>query len=339
MDEQRAESNDPEAPTRHRRGWWLWRIILAALWAVAAVVLTIAGAGTDLPLFAIIVTVVLVFTSRGLSRLSMAGVLAACMALVVARWTATPRLDRPWQPQLERQASAIVEGDRLTIRDVRDFRWNPDGSFEPSWTTREYSLASLRGIEMILEPFPANPLMAHTMLSFDFGEDGRLLLSIEARKEIGEDYGAIKGGLNRFELMYIFLDERDAYGIRAHEDKQLYAFPIRADALRLRAFLLSLCATANILQTQPRFYQIVRDNCTTAWIEHSDALAEQPLGLQLDTVFNGRIARRLHAAGEVETDLSYEEAKRLFRIDDRVLDCLDSPDFSDCIRAARTPSG
>ncbi|MEO1511114.1 MAG: hypothetical protein AAFU70_03485, partial [Planctomycetota bacterium] len=61
MDEQRAESNDPEAPTRHRRGWWLWRIILAALWAVAAVVLTIAGAGTDLPLFAIIVTVVLVF--------------------------------------------------------------------------------------------------------------------------------------------------------------------------------------------------------------------------------------------------------------------------------------
>ena len=209
-----------------------------------------------------------------------------------------------------------------------------DGTADPRWETRRYALAKLRGVDLVLEPLPGSSLMAHTMLSFDFGDDGRIVLSIEARKEEGEDYNALHGGLNRFELIYVFLDERDAYAARVHAGHELYAFPADVEPLRLRAFLLALCATTNNLRDQPRFYQIIRDNCTTAWIQHADHLSNRPAGLQLDTVFTGRVARLLHARGGLATDLSYDEACVRFRVDHRVLAALENPEFGAAIRSS-----
>lgn len=270
--------------------------------------------------------------ARRRKRWFAAAIAIACLAIIGWRATLIPRNDRDWLPEYAQQPGLTLDGDRVTISNVRDSRWSTPLDVQHAWVTRTYSLSNLRGLDLIVEPFPQSPLMAHTMLSFDFGPDGRVVLSIEARREIGEKYGSIPGGLNQFELTYLFLDERDALGLRALRGDTLYAFPARVTPLKLRAFFLSLAATAENLRTSPRFYRIIRDNCTTAWLQSADMLDTNPVGLQLDSILNGRLARLLHARGLMATHLSYEQAKERFRIDDRVLEFRDDPEFSTRIR-------
>lgn len=304
------------------------------LTALTAIPLTILGAGTDLPIIVVALLLAPALSLRRSPRYLAIALIAACLAIILYRSGLTPRNDRNWLTPLSVLPRCTLEADTLTIQDVRAFAWRPDLSFDPAWEMRSYPLSALRGVDLILEPFEHNPLMAHTMLSFDFAEHGRLLLSIEARQEVGERYGAIPGGLNQFELIYIFMDEQDGLGIRAHKRHELYSFPAVADPIRLRAFLLALCATANNLRDTPRFYRIVRDNCTTAWIQQADALAATPIGLQLDAILSGRVARLLHARGGIDTDLPYDQAKARFRIDHHIIENLGRDDFSARIRVA-----
>lgn len=341
MEEPETQENRRRKPTMAKR---ILRGVLAVisltLWCLAAIILTVLGVGSQIPGFILALGLVGLVIFKKKVRGTFAVVLVVCAGVVVWRSALEPSNDREWQPQLDRLAKPVIEGDTLVIDGVRNFRWSSATEFEGGWETRRYQLSKLRSVDLILEPFAYSSLMAHTMMSFDFGEDGRVILSIEARKEVGEDYNPITGGLNQFELTYLFLDERDALGVRAVQGFELYAFPVRAEPLHLRAFLLGLCATTDNLQRKPQFYHIIRHNCTTAWIEHADQISNEPVGLRLESILNGLIVELLHKRGWIDTNLPYEEAKRAFRIDERVRETSMDDRFSSAIREGRPgPTG
>jgi hypothetical protein len=329
--------NDP-APTRRLpllRPWVIAAAIL--LWLAASLVVTVLGVGTLAPALAVAASLLIAALRPGWPRRGALAAAGACFAIVAWRAALTPRGDRQWTLDVSITPAVDIEGDLVTVTGVRNFRWLDAERCEPAWETRSYRLSRLRGLDVIMEPLGACDLMAHTMLSFDFGEDGRILLSIEARQEVGEPYGAIPGGLNQFELIYIFADERDALGQRALAGYELYCFPAEVGPLKARAFFLSLCATAENLRQRPRFYQIIRDNCTTAWLAHSDMLDPNPVGLTLDTILTGRIGRLMHERGLMATELDYHQAKQRFRIDARVREHSNAAEFEQRIREAPPP--
>ena len=306
---------------------------VALLGCVLSVPLIVGGVGTNLPWLGLAVCLLAAVILRRRVRAIAAGVLLLGVVIMVWRASLTPSHDRVWSPEVARLPEVSIAGDHVSIADVRAFGWDDVGGIaQQRWVDRTYALSELRGLDMILQPLPGSTLMGHTMLSFDFGESGRLVLSIEARKERGETYGAIKGGLNQFELIYLFSEEADTLVSRARQGFELYSFPVLIDPLDLRAFFLSLCTTANNLRERPRFYQILHDNCTTAWLAHADHLANGPAGVQPDTVLTGRIGRLLHRRGMIDTELGYDDACAHFRIDGRVLECAGDPNLSDLIR-------
>ncbi len=314
-------------------------ILFSALWVYCSAILTILGSGTMLPWIVIALGLLGLAMRKRKIRWGFGAGALLCIAIVGVRAARSPSNDRVWEEHLSTAPSVSIEGDTITIEGVRNFEWNADGSFTPAWETRTYELSNLQGVDLLLEPFGPADLMAHSMLSFDFAHEGRLLLSIEARREQGEEYGIVPGGLNNFELIYILQTEQDGIGQRAHRGHNMYAFPIKNNPLRLRAFFLALCSTTNHLQHTPRFYRVVRDNCTTAWIQHADHLSNKPLGLQLDTILTGRVAHMLHNLRFIETDLPYKEMMEHFRIDHLVIEALEHEDFSTRIRAHRAPAG
>lgn len=334
-----ARPAGPREPKNLRRPRSVFRFVLGivsgVLWCLAAILLTVLGVGSLIPGFVIALGIVGLVVFKERIRRTFAIGLALCVVVIIWRSCLSPSNDRDWQPQLQVLAEPVIEGDTLVIRGFRNFDWKSRDEFEARWETRRYRLANLRSVELILEPFVYSSLMAHTMMSFDFGEDGRFILSIEARKQVGENYNPVTGGLNQFELTYLFLDERDALGIRALEGHELYAFPVRAKPLQLRAFLLGLCSSADNLRSEPQFYHIIRHNCTTAWIDHADQVSNHPIGLRLESVLNGLIAELLCERGALDTDLSYEEAKKAFRIDDKVRETAKDERFSENIRRSR----
>ena len=65
---------------------------------------------------------------------------------------------------------------------------------------RTYDLNDLQSVDFIVVPFSDMPGGAHTFLSFGFGGRDYLAVSVEIRKERGEEYKPLTGILRQFEI-------------------------------------------------------------------------------------------------------------------------------------------
>ncbi len=168
---------------------------------------------------------------------ALAGVLPFLVAfgLLLTWWqTIAPGSDRDWSPQLARTVSVMREGDVLTFANVRNFRWvkaspeRPDiGSGEAiadeRWETRAIDLAKVDGVDLFFSYWTGRPSPMSSSASPS--RDAPLALSIEIRRERGEDYSTLAGFFKSYELSIVAADERDIIRLRTdvwQEDVRLY---------------------------------------------------------------------------------------------------------------------
>jgi hypothetical protein len=239
--------------------------------------------------------------------------------------------DRDWQPDVARTAHAEIEGDRLVLHNVRDFRYRSDTDYDQHWETRTYDLSKLNEVDMLFSYWGPKDI-AHTMLCFGFEGGQFLCVSVETRKTVGEAYSPVSSFFKHFELIYIFGDERDLVALRTnyrHEDTYLFPRPLPKE--KIRFLLLDIVASANQLHTHPDFYRTIRDNCTTSLIRHIRKVQQVNLGWT--EIFNGLMPHRAYELGNLPTDAPFEEVMRRFAISAKAKGCGDGPDFSTCIRA------
>jgi hypothetical protein len=92
-------------------------------------------------------------------------------------------------------AWAEVHGDNLTIQNFRNCDYRTETDYTPHWETKTVSLSQLRGLDVFIT-YWGSPWIAHPIVSFDFGDQGYVAMSVETRKEVGESYSAIRGFLS-----------------------------------------------------------------------------------------------------------------------------------------------
>jgi len=285
-----------------------------------------------LTLLLAVLSLLLWWRTRATLRMPASACVAFLMGLI---WLLSlePRGDRDWNTETSVLPRISIVGDRVLIKGLRDFRWNEKGEFEARWIDRELDLKDLQELELMVEPFGDSERLAHTLLCFGFGSE-RIAVSVEARKEAGEDYGLIRGALRQFELIYVFAAERDLLTLRAvSRGDRVYLFPVRADAAFIRKLFVDLAASANAQHTEPQFYRTFRDNCTTTLVEHFDRRLEKKVGPRLEVLFPARAGALVHELGYMHTELSYEEARPRYQLRERIRRYADDPDFSRRIRA------
>ena len=74
-------------------------------------------------------------------------------------------------------------------------------------------------------------------MSWEFADGQHLAISIETRKERGEEYSAVRGFFRQYELYYVVADERDVIGVRTNyrgEDVYLYRLKTPPASARAR---------------------------------------------------------------------------------------------------------
>ena len=259
------------------------------------------------------------------------GVVAAGVPIGLRR----PSNQRVWVPEQARMPHVRFVGDSVYIANVRDFRWRADSSHVAGWEDRSYDLRRLRRAYFVLSPFARSwQGPAHTFLSFEFDDGTFLALSVEARREAGEEYSALRGALRAYELLYVVGEERDLIGLRAVMWRDpVYVYPVRATPEQVRLLLLRLLERAQRLETQPEFYNTITSNCATNLVDAVNAIAPHRISSSWVLVVPGYSDALADRLGLLDTKLPLAEARRRFRVNARARVAADAPDFSARIRA------
>jgi len=100
--------------------------------------------------------------------------------------------DKNWAADVVHGITGTINGDRLSVRNLRNFGWRTEADFTQRWEQRTYDLSKLRSLDLFLV-YWMGPSIAHTIMSVGF-EDGRYLdFSIELRRTQDDQYSAIAG--------------------------------------------------------------------------------------------------------------------------------------------------
>jgi hypothetical protein len=257
--------------------------------------------------------------------------LTAGFILVLSWWqTLQPQQFRDWKPEVALTAHAEIDGDIVTIHNVRNFDYRTEQDFTVRHETRRLDLRNLRGVDIFIN-YWGSPYMAHPIMSYDFGGDGRICFSIETRPENGESYSALGGLYRQFELIYVVADERDVIRVRTNYRKGEDVYLYHLNAVRARDSFMEYVRTVNELHRAPRWYNAITNNCTTAIRQQRAASERAPWDWRM--LANGYGDELLYEHGAIDRSLPFPQLKQISRVNERAKTADQDPDFSEKIRA------
>ncbi|MDD2224360.1 MAG: DUF4105 domain-containing protein [Pseudomonas sp.] len=221
-----------------------WRIVCLLIWAGLSV-FTLVRLWQSGPLQAVLIYLVL-------------------HALLLLWWNSlTPSNQHLWEDDVAQMTSGQIDGDQVTLFNVRNFAWRSETDYSPHWETRHYDLSKLQSVDMLTSHWGMDSI-AHVLVSFGFDDRQFVTFSVEIRKKKGQQFSEIAGFFKQYELSILATDERDAIAVRPNiRGEETFLYRIDMPEQIRRQLFLSYIEQANQLIKEPRFYNTVTSNCTT----------------------------------------------------------------------------
>ena len=260
--------------------------------------------------------------------------LLVLVAGITLRATSVPRGERTYVPEQAVLPRIERRGDSVRIAGVRAFRYAADTVLRRQYVTREHDLGAVRAVWYAVSPFASWRGPAHAFLSFEFADSTYLSVSVEARKEVGENYSPVRGLLRRYELMYVIGDEADVIGLRTNGwGDPVYLYPTTATPEQARRLLERLLERAAALSERPEYYNTVTNNCATNLADALNAIAPRRVPWHVSLVLPGYSDMYAWRRGLLAIEGSPESVRERYRINARAL-AAGEGDFSRVIRRA-----
>ena len=260
------------------------------------------------------------------------GIWAAAVVLLMFWWTTLqPSNDRNWQPDVARLPTGEIQGNKLTIRNLRNVDYRTETDYTVRYEDRTYDLSRLTGLDLFMI-YWGSPAIAHTIMSWQFEGSLPLAVSIETRKQVGQEYSALEGFFKQYEIIYVVADERDVVRVRTnYRGEDVYLYRVRGPVENRRRLFLEYVRAINALRDEPRFYDTLTTNCTTTILLHT-RVNPGHLPLSWKVLLSGHAAEYVWEQGRLDTSLSFAELERRSRINDAARAANQSADFSRRIR-------
>ncbi len=253
--------------------------------------------------------------------------------IVVVLWLAIPPSNtRNWQADVRVLPYATVEGTKVTIHNIRNCDYRTETDYEVRHYDRTFDIDRLRTADLFIV-YWGSPSLCHTMLSFGFDENQYVCISIETRKEIGEDYSAIRGFFRQYELTYVVADERDLVRLRTNyrRNEEVYLYRTNAQPEVVREVFSDYLKSINSLKDRPEWYNALTSNCTSNIRGHTRTYAQRSRW-SWKLIVNGYLDELIYSNGTLDRSLHFDELKSRSHINARARAADKDPDFSIRIR-------
>jgi hypothetical protein len=272
-------------------------LVTGTAWSITAIWLNLTGPTRILALGLLAFAVVSVGASRLYKpRMSWGVLLIAAMGVFGWYQTIEPREDRQWAQDVLHGVTARVDGNHVTLANLRDFDWQTKDTAAPRWIVKEYDLDQLESVDMLTSVWDS-PDIAHLLVSFGFSDGEQVVFSVEIRREKGEVFNEVGGFFRQFELVLIGATERDIVRLRTdHRDEQVRMFPVTLTAQQRVAMFMSYVELAQDLENQPQFYNTISANCTTVVYGLARNL-KSDLPIRKSLILSGRLPQYLDELG------------------------------------------
>ncbi len=257
------------------------------------------------------------------------------MALLAWFYTIKPSNERNWQTDVAVLPYATINSDLITVHNIRNFDYRSETDYTPAYYDKTFDLQKLDGVDVIAV-YWMGPSIAHIMLSFAFEGGDHLAVSIETRKEKGEEYSTLKGFFRQYELYYVVADERDVIRLRTnyrHEPPEdVYVYRMKGSIENGRRLFLEYIKKINGLKNQPEFYNTLTTNCTTTiWFNSLVNATHLPMNWKI--LVSGYLPNYLYENGRLATDgLTFPELRQHALINTKAHEADTAADFSNRIR-------
>lgn len=322
--------------------WLLIGILIIATGSWGVLAFTFSGPDHDMlrgilaAAFGITSILTLVaLSSRQWRWQTLAGYFALFTIIMVWWFNIEPSNERDWQADVAVLPYATMEGDLITVHNIRNFDYRSETDYTPAYYDKRFDLRKLDTVDVIAS-YWMGPAIAHIFLSFGFADDGHLAISIETRKEKGEDYSSIKGFFRQYELIYVVADERDVIRLRTNyrhdSPEDVYIYRATGSIEEGRRLFLEYLHKINALKAKPEFYNTLTTNCTTnIWLNTRVNPSHMPFSWKI--LASGYLPELLYEQGRLDTGgLPFAELQLRSHINARAQIADDAMDFSRRIR-------
>ena len=218
----------------------------------------------------------------------------------------SPSLERNWDEDVRVLAGVDLTSDgTIRLTDIRDWSYAVDTILSRSYLDAAFDPADIVDLWMYEQILDERGLIAHTFVVFEFdstyGPARFLGISVETRRESGEQYSLVGGMMRDFEVTHIWATERDLVRRRVlYLDYPLrrYRLNLPADA-RVRVFTQFARETRD-LASRPSWYNTVTRNCTSSLIRYANESRPGALPWHYSWILTGKVDEYLAELGYLD---------------------------------------
>lgn len=230
----------------------------------------------------------------------------------------------------ERLARATVDGDTVTIHNLRDFRYVSKSEVQSRWIDDTFDLRELTNLWVYFVQFSKIRAIAHTEVAFEFADGRVVVASFEIRALKGQRYSPIAGMGKNFEMSLRWMTERDPLTRRiAHEGKSR-TFMFLADITQKRIVELfhAFAARTNELHDEPEWYHSVNNACTTSIMDVVHQALPGQVARSGRAVLPGTLPKYWARHGILKFEGDFDDAWVAAEVTERIREIGDVEDFS-----------
>jgi len=258
----------------------------------------------------------------------------AFFALLAWFFSLAPSNDRDWQADVATLPYATVAGDIATMHNIRNFDYRSETDYTPAYYDKRFDVSKLTGVD-IIAVYWMGPAVAHIFVSFEFAGSDHLAVSIETRKEKGEEYSTLKGFFRQYELYYVVADERDVIRLRTNYRKDppedVYVYRAQGPLENGRRLFLDYVRKINSLKEKAEFYNTLTTNCTTnIWMHTLVNVGHLPFSWKI--LASGYVPQYMYEAGRLDNSVPFAELQKRALVNPRAHGADKAQDFSRRIR-------